>query len=514
MHMKRSFSTLVAFVFVLGSFAQVDSVRMRYARTITAQDLRQHLEVLASDAYEGREAGMPGQKMAAEYLKEQFASFGIGPVPEPYADALNEGYFQRFDLEVKQPGGIDLEVDGRTYAFMKDLVYFSERLTDPISASTIWFAGNGGAGNYVDRNMSNAVVLALGGAQDGGDERSVFVEMTAKSKAAEKAGAAVLLIVTPDLGSITDRFGHYLTTGRMRLAGAAEEERKAQLQTILISEELGSVLLKQGRMSMRKARKKAAEKARELDCTVSIRNAPRLEHLSSENVLGYVEGGDLKDEVIVVTAHYDHIGAHDGEVYNGADDDGSGTVALLEMAQAFAEAKANGHGPRRSVLFMPVSAEEKGLLGSEYYSENPVFPLERTVADLNIDMIGRTDSIHADAEPYVYIIGSDRLSSELHAINAEMNERYVQLDLDETFNATDDPNRFYYRSDHYNFARKGVPVIFYFSGVHEDYHQPGDEVQKIRFDLLERRTMLVFHTAWELANRDARIVVDKPIEAE
>jgi Zn-dependent M28 family amino/carboxypeptidase len=129
-------------------------------------------------------------------------------------------------------------------------------------------------------------------------------------------------------------------------------------------------------------------------------------------------------------------------------------------------------------------------------------------------MIGRVDSAHASSAPYVYIIGSDRLSTQLHRINEEANAAHVRLDLDYTFNAANDPNRFYYRSDHYNFARKGVPVIFYFSGVHEDYHQPGDEVERIRFDLLEQRARLVFATAWELANRDERILVDKPVESE
>jgi Zn-dependent M28 family amino/carboxypeptidase len=160
------------------------------------------------------------------------------------------------------------------------------------------------------------------------------------------------------------------------------------------------------------------------------------------------------------------------------------------------------------VLVMPVTGEEKGLLGSRYYSEEPVFPLENTVANLNIDMIGRVDSAHRESGPYVYVIGSDRLSSDLHAINEQANT-YVGLDLDYRFNAADDPNKFYYRSDHYNFARKGVPAIFYFSGVHPDYHTPADTVDKIRFDLVHKRALLVFHTAWELANRPERIVVDK-----
>ena len=264
-----------------------------------------------------------------------------------------------------------------------------------------------------------------------------------------------------------------------------------------------------GKSSMRKLRRK--KPGHVVPVAMDVRVAPKEERVVAENVLAYIEGSDKKEEVIVITAHYDHIGVENGVVYNGADDDGSGTVALLEIAEAFAQAKAAGHGPRRSVLIMPVSGEEKGLLGSRYYSDHPVFPLASTVANLNIDMIGRVDSAHATSKPYVYIIGSDRLSTELHAVNETANTD-VGLVLDYAFNAEDDPNRFYYRSDHYNFARKGVPCIFYFSGVHEDYHQPGDDIEKIRFDLLHQRTLLVFRTAWELANRATRIVVDKPVK--
>jgi Zn-dependent M28 family amino/carboxypeptidase len=230
--------------------------------------------------------------------------------------------------------------------------------------------------------------------------------------------------------------------------------------------------------------------------------------IKGENVLGYIEGDDLKDELIIVTAHYDHLGKHDSLVFNGADDDGSGTVAALEIAEAFMLAKKAGHGPRRSVLIMPVSGEEKGLLGSKYYAENPVYPLEKTVANLNIDMIGRLDDWH-DTANYVYLIGADRLSQELHDISEEVNKKYIGLNLDYTFNEEDDPNRYYYRSDHYNFAKNNIPVIFYFNGVHEDYHKTTDTIEKIDFQKIENITRLVFLTAWELANRDERIVVDK-----
>ena len=189
--------------------------------------------------------------------------------------------------------------------------------------------------------------------------------------------------------------------------------------------------------------------------------------------------------------------------------DRSGTVTVMELARIFMKAYKNGDGPRRSVLFMNVVGEEKGLLGSEWYSDHPVFPLENTVANLNIDMIGRVDEAHSDDENYIYLIGSDKLSSELHEISESANSSFTKINLDYTFNAPDDPNRFYYRSDHYNFAKHNIPVIFYFSGVHEDYHAPGDDVEKIMFTKMTNVGRLAFHTAWELLNRDEKIVVDK-----
>jgi Zn-dependent M28 family amino/carboxypeptidase len=231
--------------------------------------------------------------------------------------------------------------------------------------------------------------------------------------------------------------------------------------------------------------------------------------IKGENVLGYIEGADLKDELIIITAHYDHLGKHDSLIFNGADDDGSGTVAALEIAEAFMLAKKAGFGPRRSVLIMPVSGEEKGLLGSKYYTNHPIYPLKSTVANLNIDMIGRLDDWH-DTANYVYLIGADRLSQELHDISERVNKEHVGLELDYTFNEEDDPNKYYYRSDHYNFAKNNIPVIFYFNGVHEDYHKVTDTVDKIDFEKIQTITRLVFLTAWELANRDERIVVNKP----
>ncbi len=230
----------------------------------------------------------------------------------------------------------------------------------------------------------------------------------------------------------------------------------------------------------------------------------------SENVIAFIKGSEKPDEVVIISAHLDHIGVSgDGAINNGADDDGSGTVGILEIAQAFKTAEKDGFSPKRSIVFLHVTGEEIGLLGSRYYADvDPIFPIENTVANLNIDMIGRVDEKHEGKPNYLYLIGSDRLSEELHVLSDSINKATVNLDFDYTFNAENDPNRFYYRSDHYNFAKHDIPVIFYFNGVHEDYHKPSDTPDKINYEFLETRTRLIFYTAWELANREERVKLD------
>lgn len=231
---------------------------------------------------------------------------------------------------------------------------------------------------------------------------------------------------------------------------------------------------------------------------------------SSENVLAYIKGSEKPEEVLVLSAHLDHEGVDkDGNVFNGADDDGSGTVSILEIAEAFKQAVIEGNGPKRSILFLHVTGEEKGLYGSKYYTQHPIYPLENTIANLNIDMIGRVDDAHKEDPNYLYLIGSDKLSTDLHNISAAMSAKYSKINLDYRYNADNEPNRFYYRSDHYNFAKNNVPVIFYFNGVHEDYHKITDTPDKINYEMLEKRTQLIFATAWELANRNDIPVVDK-----
>ena len=236
--------------------------------------------------------------------------------------------------------------------------------------------------------------------------------------------------------------------------------------------------------------------------------------VSTENVASIITGSQFPDEYIVLTSHLDHIGQEGGQINNGADDDGSGTVTMLEIAEALQIGLENGYKPKRSIVFLHVTGEEEGLLGSAYYTENPLYPLEQTIVNLNIDMIGRNDPLHDRDDDYLYLIGSDILSQDLHDISVSINEKYSKLDLDFRYN---DPmlkvyergrhyaNRYYYRSDHYNFAKNDIPVIFYFSGTHEDYHLPTDTVEKINYPLLTKRARFIFHTLWELANREDRI---------
>ncbi|MBV7440255.1 M28 family peptidase [Weeksellaceae bacterium TAE3-ERU29] len=218
------------------------------------------------------------------------------------------------------------------------------------------------------------------------------------------------------------------------------------------------------------------------------------------NVIAYIEGSDKKQDAIVISAHLDHLGFDGNKIYYGADDNGSGTVAVMSIAKAFKKAKDNGIIPRRSVIFLHFTGEEKGLYGSKYYTDNPLWSLGKTVTNLNIDMIGRIDEEHKNSPNYLYLIGSDKINKNLKLISEQINDKNFNLKLDYRFDAPNDPNRFYYRSDHYNFAKNKIPVIFYFNGTHEDYHQPTDTPDKINYELLTKRTQFIFATAWELAN--------------
>jgi hypothetical protein len=488
----------------------------KYQAVIDKESLRNNLTVLASDEYEGRETGKKGQQMAAQYIAGKFESYGLKS-PEGI-----EGYYQKIPLVENILAQRLLEVNQTSYSLEKDF-YFSRDFNSSLEmiSNEIVFAGygikNDKRDDYGNINIQGKVILVFSGEPTTSkgmswltmkNEKSEWSKAKYKIDYLRKQNPALILYVDENFKENSLKSSQHLK-GNLKIEG----EQSTVAPVIYISDAIANNLLKPNKKSVAKFKglldkTGLPNKAFILKSTLKTNIQFVHQKVPGENVLGYIEGSDLKDELLVITAHYDHIGIIDGKVYNGADDDASGTSAVIEMAKAFAIAKQNGEGPRRSILFMTFAGEEKGLLGSKYYSAHPVFPLKNTVANLNIDMIGRIDDKHLTDTNYVYIIGSDKLSTSLHQINEDANAKYTKLNLDYTYNDPKDPNRFYYRSDHYNFAKHNIPIIFYFNGSHIDYHQETDEISKISFDLLTKRTKLIFYTAWEIANRDERVKVD------
>ncbi|MGM0579467.1 MAG: M28 family peptidase [Bacteroidota bacterium] len=484
--MKTFFSTLFMSLLAVSLLsAQVMEKQARkYAKTITDDDLTRHLTLLASDSLEGRETGRKGQKMAAEYIKNHFESLDL-------TAPVDGSYFQKFNLYQTFRGKSEIKVNGKTIQNLDQMVYWSNT---PFEKSEI---------DIVFVNKAQEEDLKEVEAQGKFLAFKADGQFTPTLKNIEEMGAEGAIVFAEDSSrmNMVMRYGRYYAShGSL----SRTEPSKEGLASLVIYKELAEEFFGKPLSELKIGDTASAELFAEINTEI----------METENVLGYLEGTEKKDELIVLTAHYDHIGIQEGKVYNGADDDASGTTAIMEIAEAFVKAKENGHGPKRSILFMPVTGEEKGLLGSAHYAENPVFPLDNTVTNLNIDMIGRVDSAHIDDREFVYLIGSNRISTELHEISEAMNDNYTKLDLDYTYNAEDHPDRIYYRSDHWNFAKNGVPIIFYFNGTHPDYHQHTDTVDKIEFDLLKKRTDLIFYTAWEIANREERPSIDPEKENE
>lgn len=495
--MKKGLLQLVLVVFSFGSYAQNETA-IKFAGTITKEDLHGHLSILASDALEGRETGKRGQKMAAAYIRAHFQELGLsGP--------LDGKYFQQFDLESSSPGDTYVMIGSEKKKNGETSLYWGKNNSEGEKMLSAVYAGNGSDLDNMDLK-GKAVILSL--------EGSFQLFRKIKKKADEKGAALVVIVNTENQEKFDERIIGWKNFFMGASLGFSNKEAITSGGVFFISPENAATILGTKMEKMNKV----VEEQEEGDNTaykkikegeITYKTSRNINTVQTENVLGFLEGTDKKEEIVVVTAHYDHIGVIGGKINNGADDDGSGTSSLLEIAEAFVKAKEEGDGPRRSMLFMTVTGEEKGLLGSQYYVENPVFPLENTVVDLNIDMVGRIDPEHEDKSDYVYLVGSDRLSTELHQISEKVNETFTQFDLDYTYNEESHPDRIYYRSDHWNFAKNNIPIIFYFNGVHDDYHKPTDTIDKIEFELLTKRAQLVFHTAWVLANRDQRIVADK-----
>ncbi len=480
-----------------------------YAESITESELKEHLYTYASDEFEGRETGQPGQKKAVEYLKAYYQNLGIP------AAKKNGDYFQEVPLEMsKLPSGSVL-VNGKDYPIGEHILTFSAAEGN---YKEIIYAGYGieqdDYSDYKNLDVTGKIVLVKSGEPlntdgsftlSGTREKSIWSNMSESigkrmELASEKGAKGIIFFDLSNFGRFKNRFDVMRRNdrGRMGLKANKGEEFASFFADAVFAKAILPTIEKD-------------QKPRRIPLSLKLKVTSSNEQVSSENVVAFLKGSEKPDEYVILSSHLDHIGVNaDGQINNGADDDGSGSVAMLSIAKAFKMASDAGHGPKRSIVFLHVTGEEKGLLGSQYYADvEPIFPLEQTVANLNIDMIGRIDPKRDGDRNYIYLIGSDKLSTELHELSEEVNKKYANIELDYTYNDVNDPNRFYYRSDHYNFAKNNIPIIFYFNGTHADYHKPGDTPDKINYDLLQNRTRLIFHTAWEVANRDGRVVVDK-----
>ncbi len=524
----------MALLLGFGACAQ-NKTAIKYSQSISKESAFKHLSVLASDEYEGRETGKKGAWMAADYIRTQFKNIGLtGPV--------NGSYFQPVGMATYSLSQTVLTVNGTPMESMKDFVIQPSDVTlkgFTFNAAEVLFAGygltKGDYNDYAGQNVSGKVVMIFASgdptqkdaapANDRTAMRSAIAERQAKISYLMDNNAAGIILIDPMLDNITPEMkARYAGSNQVVLLKPATVERMQSQKSpnvVSVNTATANQILKAAGLTLEGLQQQittaAKPASRVIKVDISASAMKQENKIRAENVLGFLEGSDskLKSEVLVISAHYDHEGltdSGDDKVFNGADDDGSGTTGVILIADAFAKAKKAGNGPKRSILFLAVVGEERGLLGSDWYSDNPVFPLKNTIADLNIDMIGRTGTEYQtkpDSTNYIYVIGSDKLSTELRTISEAANNTYTKLHLDYKFDDPADTERIYYRSDHYNFAKHGIPIIFYFNGVHEDYHKASDEVSKINFPLLTKRAQLAYYTAWELANRANKPLVDK-----
>lgn len=481
----------------------------KYAQTITAGGLKEKLSVIAAADMEGRETATPGQKKAAAYIEATFKNLGLLP-------ATNAGYQMQFPVYQDTLIEASLSINGKTYKIGEGFSLNIASAADGTHViNEIIFASYGlvdsSRNDYKDLDIKGKWVLIFEGNPAGSPPATRLnpYRVYAKVQQAKQLGAKGIFIMTEDSlksNAINTKGNMYLK--KTLTANAAVS---ASVPVITVSANIAHELLGLNPAQLLQNIKNIPVGSYHTNTKFVINKRTML--LQSSNVIALLPGTDKKDEYVIITGHYDHLGKRGKEIYYGADDDGSGTTSVLQIAQAFAQARNEGHSPKRNIVFMTVSGEEKGLLGSEYYSDHPTFPLDKTSADLNIDMVGRIDPTYkGDSLNYIYIIGDDKLSSNLKPVTDSVNNRYSKMELDRRFNDLKDPNRYYYRSDHYNFAKNGVPVIFYFNGTHADYHRPTDTVDKINFSLMAKRVKLVFYTAWDIANRNEMLKRDIPLQ--
>lgn len=484
--------SILILLIVFGQLEQLQGQKSKqkaFAREIDKTDLSRLVYKLASREMQGRKTGEEGQKLAAKYIASEFEKIGLAAVGQ------NDGYFQKFNLIKSSPHINQLKINGIDLKLGEDYLFEGELdMKNPENLELIFIHQN----QFHQLNeldiKGKAVALFLN------EDIKTRIETLNQLK---DQNPKIIIGVLKSL-TLKDYINKLNPIGEKRPYIKANNENSAQrssfymdtngfLKVMGISEEELS--------SMDFTSSSNQTYPMSLDYFIKRKN----EFISTENVMGIVEGSSQKEEVIIISSHYDHEGIIDGEIYFGADDNASGTASVIELAQAFQSAADAGHGPEKSILFVAFTGEEDGNLGSEYFVDNVAIDKTNIVANLNIDMIGRIAPEYDDYENYIYLVGSDKISLDLHEINEKANKKYTHLELDYTYNDTNHPERIYYRSDHWSFAKNDIPVIFYYAGEHDDYHRPTDTPDKINYPMLSKRTKLVFHTAWFLSTMDDKL---------
>ncbi len=487
---------------------------------IETNNLRKHLGLLASDRFEGRETGTKGNDLAAKYISDYFTKIGV---THPNTNI----FFQKVRYETQYWNNIVIESKDKKYRHLWNFYCdpFANNDVKSMLQKQVQFLGYGIEDpKYSDyqklKNKSSIAVIFDGEPMNedsiyyisNSKKRSDWAADSMKVNAASKYGVRILLVIVDNFEKKMQLEKEHMVTTKM---GDYSNIVNSKTNYIYISKSMAKEIFGKDfdEMIALKANidKNKKVKLPKINCDIAIVMDKYINILQSNNVIGVVEGQDsiLRNEYVVISAHYDHLGKKNNGTYYGADDNGSGTTGVLEIANALQYAKLKGIGPQRSVICMLMTGEEKGLLGSKYYVNFPLYDIKNTIADVNIDMIGRVDDKYKIDSNYIYVIGADKLSTDLHKINEDMNKEYTNMTLDYKYNDENDPNRYYYRSDHYNFAVNGIPAIFYFNGTHDDYHKTTDTYEKINFDAMKKRVQLALATILELANRKDRIIIDK-----
>ncbi|MBD0325031.1 MAG: M20/M25/M40 family metallo-hydrolase [Pyrinomonadaceae bacterium] len=508
------------------------------AEQITAEQMRDYLTFIAADEMEGRDTPSRGLDLTAKFLAVQLSRWGFRPAGD------GGTFFQKIALrrERVDMGQSRVEIDGQVFKPGTDFIAFAPGGTVSLNGPVV-FGGNGwliksrnmDAYRGLDVKDKIVVIASPDGLPKGVSQRDLTgtrgVDWDDPAAYAQKRGARALLAI-PD-SQIINNWERVRQRVMGRTLATPEKFRgpEMQLARIIISPRMADALF-QGEARTSAAISEGVATGSsvapfELSATkrVNLNIAAERQTINTQNVVAVLEGSDpvLKNEYVAVGAHYDHVGTgtpvNGDSIYNGADDDGSGTTAILAMAEALAKTSSR---PKRSILLIWHCGEEKGLWGSRYFVENPTVPLAQIVTQLNIDMIGRSRRA-GDTNPAnrdlsgpdeIYVIGSKMMSTELGQLSERVNRNYLNLTFNYKYDDPNDPERFFFRSDHYNYAQKGIPIIFYFDGVHEDYHRPGDEVSKIDFRKMVRVTRTIYATLREIANAPARPRVDKQLPGE